>query len=234
VENQRIRVAIADDHPVLRIGIESALSEVPAIDIVGTCSSSTDLVALLDANGCDVLVTDFAMPGGEHGDGLQLLDFLGQRYPELAIVVITGIDRPAIVQAILSHGIEAIVSKADDMSHLRMAIQAAWVRRGYLSPAVASLLPNGKSSGSVQALSAREREVLSLFIGGTAIKDIAKQLQRSKQTVSTQKIRGMAKLGIEKDADLFKHALDLGLVPAPAGNEPPPADNPASGKRGAP
>jgi two-component system capsular synthesis response regulator RcsB len=59
--------------------------------------------------------------------------------------------------------------------------------------------------------------VLSLYVGGATINEIAEKLDRRKQTVSTQKVSGMAKLGIEKDADLFKHAAELGLLPPPDG-----------------
>lgn len=211
MENSRIRVVIAEDHPVIRMGIEATLEEIPTLRLVGACSSSTDLLTLLDAESCDVLVTDYAMPGGKYGDGLELLSLLQKRYPATAIVVMTGIDRPAIVQAILSLGIENILSKADDMNHLPLAVQAAYVHRRYLSPTLASLVAPMGQPRTLAELSPRELEVLSLYVGGATIKEIAERLQRSKQTVSTQKVSGMAKLGIEKDADLFKHAAELGL-----------------------
>lgn len=215
MESSHIRVAIADDHPVIRLGIEGALADIPMLHLVGACSNSTDLIALLDTKACDVLVTDYAMPGGEHGDGLELITFLQHRYPAMAIVVLTGIDRPAVVQALLSQGIVNIVSKANDMTHLATAVHAAYVRRRYLSPALASWAAPAKRTRALPRLSPREREVLSLCVRGATITEIAERLQRSKQTVSTQKISGMAKLGIEKDADLFRHATELGLMADP-------------------
>jgi two-component system, NarL family, captular synthesis response regulator RcsB len=65
---------------------------------------------------------------------------------------------------------------------------------------------------SSMRLSQRESEVISLYVGGDTISAIAEKLARSKQTISTQKVSAMRKLGIENDADLFKYAIELGLV----------------------
>lgn len=206
-----IHVVVADDHPLIRVAVESALDTVPALVHVGSAADSTELIALLDAHPCDVLVTDFAMPGGAHGDGLPLLQMLRERYPELQIVVFTGLDQAAIVQALFEAGISHILSKADDVSHIAAAVMAAHVGRRYLSPSIAPLLPSRGTQRPTLALSPREREVLTLFVAGWSVNAIAEKLDRRKQTVSTQKVNGMAKLGIERDADLFKYAVELGL-----------------------
>jgi two-component system, NarL family, captular synthesis response regulator RcsB len=213
MESTYVRIAVADDHPVIRLGIEAKIAEVPIFKLVGSASSSSELIALLDAHACDVIVTDYAMPGGVHGDGLELLALLKLRYPAMAIVVITGMDRPAVVQAMQAHGIQNILSKADDMSHLVTAVQAAYARRPYLSPGVSPIVGSSRPLHDCAVLSPRETEVLSLYIGGATINAIAAHLRRSKQTVSTQKVRAMGKLGLENDADLFKHAGELGLAP---------------------
>ena len=214
-----IRVAVADDHPLIRMAIEAALDTVPALRHIGSAVDSTELVALLDSQHCDVLVTDYAMPHGEHGDGLELLALLQARYPAMHIVVFTGMDQPAIVQALSAAGITHILSKGDDVGHVAAAVMAAHVRRRYLSPSIAALLPSRGSLRTPVPLSPREHEVLSLFVAGLSVNAIADQLGRRKQTISTQKVNGMAKLGIERDADLFKYAVELGL-----GKTPPAAD----------
>lgn len=216
MDDSKIRVAIADDHPFIRLAIEAKLDEIPTLRVIGACGNSTELVALLGTQPCDVLVTDYAMPGGKYGDGLELLTYVQEQFPAVAVVVMTGLDRPVIVQAVLSLGIQNILSKADDMSHLPAAVQAAYVRRRYVSPSLTEAMAQHGAPQSAAHLSAREREVLSLFASGLTINDIAHRLQRSKQTVSTQKVSGMTKLGIDKDADLFKHARELGLLSHPA------------------
>ncbi|WP_266171113.1 response regulator transcription factor [Dyella subtropica] len=215
MDSKHIRVAIADDHPVIRLGMEAALDDIPTIRRVGSARNSSELVALLDEHPCHVLVTDYAMPGGSHGDGLNLLSFLAGRYPELAIVVITAIDKPVLIRTLLARGIDHLLSKADDISHVAAAVQAAHVGRRYFSPSIATIVQSLSGGAPITKLSARETEVISLYVAGNSITDIARRLDRSKQTVSTQKVNAMAKLGISSDADLFKFAAEVGLVPPP-------------------
>ena len=209
------RIAIADDHPVVRASIEIIVNDVPNFLHIGSACNSTELFQLLQDRLCDVLVTDYAMPGGEHGDGLAMLKDIQRKYPQLAIVILSGIDRPAIINALTSQGIRNIVSKADNLSHIVAAIHRAVVGRRYLSPSITAMTDDSGPTKSTADLSPREREVLSLYIGGATINQIASHLQVTKQTVSTQKKIGMRKLGIDKDADLFKHAIELRLTPQP-------------------
>lgn len=206
-----IRVVVADDHPVIRMGIEALLDDISSLERIGSAADSTQLVALLDAQPCDVLVTDYAMPGGEHGDGMELITFIRQRYPDLRIIVLTGMEKLALIRSLMTHGIYAILSKTDDMSHLRAAIQATRTGRRYYSPRISGMLKALPVTGSAR-LSQRESEVIALYVGGDSINVIAEKLQRSKQTISTQKVSAMRKLGIETDADLFKYAIELGLT----------------------
>jgi two-component system capsular synthesis response regulator RcsB len=216
VHRNPILVAVADDHPVILLGIEGALDDMPAIRRIGSARNSSDLVTLLDTHPCHVLVTDYAMPGGGHGDGLNLLAFLAERYPAMAIVVITSMDKPVLIRTLLARGIDRLLSKADDISHVTAAVQAAHVGRRYFSPTITAIVQTLSGGEPITKLSARETEVLSLFLAGKTINEIAEQLGRSKQTVSSQKVRAMDKLGMASDADLFKFAVELGLSAPPA------------------
>ncbi len=208
-----IRVALADDHPVIRLGVQSALEEAPALHCIGAVADSTQLVDLLQREPCDVLVTDYAMPGGLHGDGLELLDYLHENFPQLRIVVMTGLDQPALLHQLDARAVPGIISKGDDLQHVQAAVMAVYAQRRYLSPSVAELLQR-RERRRVTALSAREQEVVALFISGLSVAEIALKLGRKKQTVSTQKINAMRKLGAESDAELHTFAADLGLKSA--------------------
>lgn len=209
--DNHIRVALADDHPVIRMGIEATLDDISTVKRIGSAADSTQLITLLDAQPCDILVTDFAMPGGDHGDGLELIAFLRHRYPLLRIVMLTSMDKAPLIRSLMAHGIHAVLSKTDDMSHLRAALQAVHIGRRYFSPSIAHLMKSLPRVATVR-LSERESEVISLYVNGESINAIAEKLQRSKQTISTQKVSAMRKLGIEADADLFKYAIELGLT----------------------
>lgn len=209
--DNHIRVAYADDHPVIRLGIEATLDDIPNVKRIGSAVDSTELVALLDAQACDMLITDYAMPGGQYGDGLELMGFLRERYPDLGIIIITSMDKAVLIRSLLACGVDGILSKADDMSHLRSAVQAVHSKRKYYSPRITRMVKALPSTNSSR-LSPREFEVIKLYVSGTSINGIAEKLERSKQTISTQKVSAMRKLGIETDADLFKYALELGLT----------------------
>ncbi|AOR71525.1 DNA-binding response regulator [Burkholderia stabilis] len=211
-----VRVMVADDHPSSALGMSQALGGSSTIKLLGTVSNSTDLVAMLDEHPSDVLVVDYVMPGGKYGDGLTLLSFLQRRYPALHLVTITMIDNPSVLRAIQKQGVGCILSKSDAISHLVGAVHAAYVGASYLSPFVKQLLESSEPSPRTNTLTAREIEVVRLYGTGFTVGEIATQLHRSKQTISSQKSSAMKKLGIVRDADLIRYASENKL---PDGSE---------------
>jgi len=203
-----VRVMVADDHPSSALGMSQALAGSSTIKLLGTVSNSTDLVAMLDEQQSDVLVVDYVMPGGKYGDGLTLLSFLQRRYPALHLVTITMIDNPSVLHAIQRQGVGCILSKSDAISHLVGAVHAAYVGANYLSPFVKQLLEGTETSPGTRTLTAREIEVVRLYGAGLTVGEIAVQLHRSKQTISSQKSSAMKKLGIVRDADLIRYASE--------------------------
>ena len=210
-----VRVMVADDHPSSALGMSQALAGSSTIRLLGTVSNSTDLVAMLDEQQSDVLVVDYVMPGGKYGDGLSLLSFLQRRYPALRLVTITMIDNPSVLLAIQKQGVGCILSKSDAISHLVGAVHAAFVGANYLSPFVKKLLEDCQPSAGVRTLTAREIEVVRLYGAGLTVGEIAVQLHRSKQTISSQKSSAMKKLGIVRDADLIRYASEGHLPDLP-------------------
>ena len=213
-----IRVAVADDHPTLLAGMEHLLAGLSGISLVGTATSSTELVALLSESACDVVVTDFSMPGGRYGDGLSLLRFLKRRFPATRLVVLTGIENHAVMQGILDVGAIGIVSKSDDLQHLESAIGMAYAGDRYVSPRVAQILEqaaaDADTANPLPQLSKRETEVLRLYAEGLSVSEIGARAGRSSKTISAQKMAAMKKLGLQHDADVFKYAVAHGLVSA--------------------
>ncbi|MGT0195131.1 response regulator [Burkholderia pyrrocinia] len=209
-----VRVMVADDHPASALGMSQSLQGNSTIKLVGTVSNSTDLVAALDAQQSDVLVLDYVMPGGKYGDGLVLLSFLQRRYPALHIVTITMIDNPSVLRAIHKQGVSCILSKSDAISHLIGAVHAAYVGANYMSPYIKQLLQDIESEPATRALTTREIEVVRLFGAGYTVGEIAAQLHRSKQTISSQKSSAMKKLGIVRDADLIRYNDEQNLAGA--------------------
>ena len=218
----KIDLLVADDHPTVVAGILHELARVPSINIVGTANNSTQIIEALNSRHCDILLTDYAMPGGDFGDGLMLLAFLARRFQGVKIVVLTMMDNHAVVQQMRKIGIPAIVSKRDDARHLLTAINEVYAGAEYFSPSVLNAdetLTAGRplhcadnvASGDVR-LTGKEIEFLRLYASGYSVGQIAEMLHRSKQTISGQKVSVKRKLGITRDADLFRYAFDEGLA----------------------
>ncbi|PRF22027.1 response regulator [Burkholderia multivorans] len=208
-----IRIVIADDHPAVVIGARYELSATNTMSVVATAHNSTELMEALATHPCEVLVSDYAMPGTEYGDGVTMFTALLKRFPGLKIVVMTMMENAVALRALIDLGISCIVSKSDMPNHLTMAIHAAYTNGRYLSPSMDRVLRNaGGVGGKAPELSIREVEVIRLFASGLSVNEIAAKLSRSKKTISTQKSSAMQKLGVERDVDLVRYAIACGLV----------------------
>jgi two-component system capsular synthesis response regulator RcsB len=212
----KIRVIVADDHPVILLGARHALARFADIEVVGEARQSTQLVRALTNGPCDVLVTDLAMPGGLHGDGLPLIGYVRRHFPTLPIVVLTMLENPALIRRLGEMGVTAVVSKSDDLAHIGLAVR--YVMRGvpYAGPSVRGAHEAlGRGAAAKRAdklLSRREIEVVRLYVSGMTMKEIAARLNRSIKTISTHKIAALRKLGLERDSELFQYAQSAGLT----------------------
>jgi DNA-binding NarL/FixJ family response regulator len=204
---QRIRVVFAGDRPLARLGVEHITSTSPQLELVGIHATAEEFERSSRAFECDVVLVDYSMRGRDDMDGMALLRYLRRTYPSIAAVVLLAQENPVLVRAILARGMTGIVSKFDEVGHIVTAIREA--RRGvaYLSPAIGRLLaaPGG-------GLSAREMEVVRLYVSGMTISEIAARTHKAKQTVSTQKNRAMQKLGLRNDMELIRCAASLALL----------------------
>lgn len=207
------RIVIVDDHPITLIGLRYMLSANPDLDIVGQAEDPDGLLDQLEQHPCDVLITDLMMPGGAQSDGLRLIDLVRRRYPRLAIIVVTMLDNPALIAALLRLGVRGVVSKRGMLADLPKAIRANG-RQPFLSPSLRHLMEagHGKPLAQLEALSPREVEVLRLYGSGLAIGEIAERLARSKQTISAQKSSAMRKLGLDTNAGLYLYIQENGLA----------------------
>ena len=182
---------------------------------MGTARDSTEIIDLLSRVPCDILITDYAIPGGEYGDGMAMLSFLRRHHPDIKIIVFTTIDNMAIAGEMRRIGIDSVLNKAKDIGHLITAIHSVRAGATYFSPTMSEQVESGKPTQFVRKclsdLSSREAEVVRLYVSGTTVNEIAAQLNRTKQTVSAQKRAAMRKLGIERDADLFRFAFESGF-----------------------
>lgn len=213
--NETIRVIVADDHCCVRRGIGWLLEAAPHISIVGEAANTQTLAELLDTCRCDVIVSDIGMPGinGE-SSAVSLLRRVLRDANHPPVVVLTMIRHTRMLMGLLQLGVAAIVDKRDVACSLTSAIERALEGTVYLSAHVRDALQaiDGATQAKVGVLSAREWEVFQMYAHGMTVHQIARKLDRSGKTISTQKRSTMRKLGLETEADVLDYARQIGLT----------------------
>ena len=220
-----IRVIVADDHPVVLVGVRTVLERQGDILVVGEASNGRELIELLNRQPCDVIITDFSMPdetpdghastSQRHSDGLPLMALLGTRYAQIPVIVLTMLNNTGILRAIREKGMKGLAYKKSFATDLPNAVRA--VKRGdlYVSPGLRERFERRERPASpreMEELSPCEMEVLRLYgLDQLTVTQIAERLHRSVKTVSTQKRNGMKKLGILHDSGIGEYMVKLGF-----------------------
>ena len=213
MKHLNVQVLIADGHPAVCEGVRQALAASPTITVSAAVRNAAELAQALQTANYDVLISEFSV-WGEHNGATHCGQFR-QRHTGLGIVILTRLENAGVVHALLSMGVDCIVSKADELSHMPHAILRAHCGGRYLSPRIAALAATiGRGRAGLQTLTSRELEVVRLFLSGLTINEIAEQLDRSKKTISTQKINAMEKLGLHRDIELLRYGIETGLANA--------------------
>lgn len=213
-----IQLVIADDHPGVVAAVRHLVSGVEGFEVVGEAANTDELLAILGRVRCDVVITDYAMPGSRYGDGIVLLEFLMRQQANLRIMVLTMLETRALMSNILRAGIKVIVSKADEPRHILEGVRAALSDRIYLSPQLdaklirRTLAQEPDNDDPIRLLGKRELEVLRMYVTGMTVSQIAVRLNRSVKTISAQKQAGMRKLKLNTEAALFDFAVRHGLL----------------------
>lgn len=209
-----MRVIIADDHPIIVAGVRLLLENRTDIRVVAEADSAHALLAALRSTPCELLITDFSMPGGEAADGLGLLQRIRRDHPALPVIVLTMVANAGLHGSLLAAGVRGLVDKSSGMGEISTAIQAVSQGRDFVSASFRQGLLQSSfdaQAGAPARLSPRELEVLRLYASGQTMTDIAQRLSRSIKTVSRQKADAMAKLGLKSDLEIYVYAREHGL-----------------------
>ncbi|MBC3954514.1 MULTISPECIES: response regulator transcription factor [Pseudomonas] len=211
-----LRIIVADDHPIFLIGLRVVLEQDDTATVIAEASDPDELLVALKNHACDVLVTDFMMPAEKQGDGLRLLQRIQRDFPTLPVVVVTTLSNAGLFQSMLALNVKGLLSKASVAGELPVAIESVRSGQVFLADSVRRVLQDAQHHGpdaplAFEHLSPRELEVLRLLSAGHAVGQIATQLNRSKQTVSAQKVSAMRKLGLANEAALFIYLQEHGL-----------------------
>lgn len=208
-----LNVIIADDHPIVLFGIRKSLEQIEWVNVVGEFEDSTSLISNLSKLNANVLITDLSMPGDKYGDGITLIKYIKRHYPQLSIIVLTMNNNPAILSAVMDLDIEGIVLKQGAPTDLPQALAALQKGLKFTPESVTKLLEKINATGyGDKRLSPKESEVLRLFAEGLLVTEIAKKLNRSIKTISSQKKSAMTKLGVDNDIALLNYLSSISMT----------------------
>lgn len=206
----RIRVALVDDHHLIREGLRLVLQGEDGFEIVGEASDHASAIELTATQRPDVLVLDLTFP---EGDAMPLLRALRAREPNLRVVVLTMHSDPETVRQALAAGAAGYMVKGAQSRELVEAIRAVARGERYLHSSVTNAVVEDSIRWfEAGTMSAREREVLSLLASGQSPAQIAKGLDISVHTVRRHLANVSTKLGLRGMNALTRYAIRNGLV----------------------
>jgi DNA-binding NarL/FixJ family response regulator len=220
--SRAVRVVVADDHPMFRYGVAAVLATAPEVELVGEAADGGELLALVERERPDVVLTDLSMPGMH---GAAACRRLAASHPELGVLVLTmHADDDSIVAA-MHAGARGYVLKGADKAELVRSIVAVAEGQAVYGAAVAQRIAGFFRDGGQPArpaepfpdLTGRERQVLALLAEGARNSEIARQLGMSEKTVRNHVSAILNKLNVpDRTAAAIKANESLrGAGPSP-------------------
>jgi DNA-binding NarL/FixJ family response regulator len=216
---QPIRVLIADDHALVRAGIRALLQSIAGFEVVGEAADGRDALSLIKAQHPDLVLMDTSMPGL---NGVEAAARVTKDFPKVRVLMLSAHADEEYVRQALRAGAAGYLLKDAGTAELELAIRAVARGETYLSPSVSKhviadyLRRAGTEFGSLELLTARQREVLQLIAEGYTTKEIARTLHISDKTVETHRMQLMDRLDIHDVAGLVRYAIRVGLVKSDA------------------
>jgi len=218
-----IRMVLADDHVVLRVGLRSFFEESkePVFQILGEASHGEEALALVEKVHPDILLLDLSMPGM---GGLDTTLELRRRGSKVRILILTQFSEAIYLRRLLEAGANGYILKSARGDELLAAIRSVLGGGTYIEPSMAgSLLAAQRDTdqgGQVAEeaflkLTPREKQILKLVAEGMSNKEIAASLDLAVKTVMTHRVNLMDKLDIRNRSKLIQFAIRVGLLPMP-------------------
>src|SRR5262245_5070870 len=210
-------IVLAESHRLMRQGLLALLNEEKDFRVIGETGDGLEAVRLVERLRPDVLVVDLMMPSI---NGLEIIRQVRKGSPGTRVVVLSTHRNEAYVWEALKNGAVGYVLKDSSAADLAKAVREAFAGRHYLSPplsesAITTYLQKSKAGvlDLYETLTRREREILQLSAEGKTSAVIGAQLSISPRTVEAHRANLMRKLGIHKQTELVRYALQRGIMP---------------------
>jgi len=219
-KSERIKVALVDDHTLVRDALAQMLQQVDDIQIVGSVSSGEEIVNKFRAFNPDVILMDILMKGMT---GIEATRWIKERTSTIKVILLSSEIKKEFVTAGIQAGIDGYLPKDVEKEVLLKAIHTVLTGEKFFNEAITALVFEdfyNKEKTHHQAqrqlqltdLTNREMEVLALIASGKSNKEVAEQLFISIKTVDTHKMHILDKLGLRNTAELVKYAIKNNLI----------------------
>jgi len=215
---EQLRVLIADDHPLFRQGLRTALQSAADVEVIGEASTGTEAMELADTLQPDVVLMDIQMP---ESNGIQATRAIVETSPHIRVLIVTMFQDDASVFMAMRAGARGYVLKDAEKEDILRAIRAVGRGEAIFSPAIAgrvidffSAVGRAAPREVFPALTEREREILQLLARSYTNTDIARELTLSPKTVSNYLSNIFSKLQVADRAEAILRARQAGLGPA--------------------
>lgn len=213
----KIRLLLVDDHAVVRMGVRMLLDGEPDFDIVGEADSASEAINRIAQLNPEVVLMDIHLPDLS---GIEATREIKRIYPETAVIALTIHESEEYFFKMLEAGASGYVPKRAAPEELITAIRAAARGDVYIYPSLAKLLVKDylgqrqptRTQNSLDGLTSREQEVLTLLADGASNNEIAEALSISPKTVARHRENIMGKLNLHSRTELVKYAIRKGII----------------------
>jgi len=210
-----IKVLLADDHALVRAGINALLQQMENVEVVAQAENGKQALSLILQHEPDVALLDISMP---EMSGLEVTKYLSQEKPKIRIIILSMHNDEEYVAEALCSGAAGYLLKGSSPVELQLSINSVFQGGIYLSPNVSEYVVSGyverieNNATSNDNLTPRQREILHLIAKGKTTKEIGLKLNISVKTVEAHRANLMERLGIYDLAGLIRYAIRNGIV----------------------
>lgn len=208
-----IKIAIVDDHPMVRAGLREFFSDQIDFSVVAEASNGRQALDIVRKGEVDVILMDISMPDQS---GVDALIAIKARAPDLPVLILSGFPEEHYATTLLRQGASGYLNKDCDPQEIVTAIRTVFRGRKYITAGVAERLADSLGNGGEIALhehlSERELQVFLRLAKGESIGNMAVGMCLSVKTVSTYRTRVMEKMKLTSNSDLTYYALKNGLI----------------------
>lgn len=208
----KIRLLLADDHPLIREGFKSLLDKNDRFEVIGEAENGKELIDLATRLVPDIILADINMPVMS---GLKALEHLSHTLPQVKFIILSMHEEIGYILNALKIGARGYLLKNIERAELEKAILSVYEGGKYFSPIVTTILAESISKPEAVEhveITPREKEVLELVSKGHSTKQIADQLNISIRTVESHRINMLKKMKVSNSAELVKRASELGIL----------------------